>query len=234
MKKLSIFVLTALLFAGCLPSLTAFAEAEAESYARVTQEGVYFYRYADESAGLFILPRTYFVKITGEAGNFYKVSYGDAGAALEGYCKASEVTPVNYIPETPYLSYTVTVTFRADSGGMDLPDSFFTEYEAEAAYYGEFMYGSATCYYVNMEGQFGYVPAAACSAVNYPENTEHPEEETPPAEEEPAAEQSFGALNVVLICVLAVAALGALYFLFRPSKARRTEPAAYDETEDVF
>ena len=34
--------------------------------------------------------------------------------------------------------------------------------------------------------------------------------------------------------VLAVAALGALYFLFRPSKARRTEPAAYDETEDVF
>ncbi len=237
MKKIILALFVVLLAAACIPAVTASAEEETAAYARITQDGVYFYRYADESAGLFILPRTYFVRIIGEAGDFYRVRYletADAASALEGYCKADEVTPVDYIPETPYLNYSVTVTYRVDSGSMQLPDSFLTEYTLTAVYYGEFAYGSATSYYVLLNGQFGYVPASACSIVNYPENTEHTEPETPPEEETAPAEQSFGALNVVLICALAAAALGAIYFLFRPAKAKREEPSVYDEAEDVF
>lgn len=240
MKKF--FAVSALLLAAALaafaPAAGAAAEAEeTAAYARITEDGVYFYRSADESAGLFILPRTYFVKIVGEAGEYYRVSYLDAAdpaLSLTGYCRADEVTPVDYIPETPYLNYSVTVTFRAGDGS-GLPDSFFTEYRTDAVYYGEFAYGSATCYYVNLDGSFGYVPAEACSAVSYPENTEHTQTETPPAGSgETAGGRSFGALNVVLVCVLAAAALGALYFLFRPARPKKSGQSGCDETEDVF
>lgn len=238
MKKIILFLLAALTAAGCVPVFSARAEEEpAPAYARVMQEGVYFYRYADESAGLFILPRTYFVRIVGEAGEFYRVRYLETageGGAVEGYCKADEVTPVDYIPETPYLDYSLTVTYRADYSGVPLPDSFLTEYTVTAAYYGGFSYGSATSYYVLLEGKFGYVPASACSIVDYPENTEHMEAEVPPAEEPAPSPRTFGAAGVVLACVLAAAALGALYFLFRPAKAKREDAPAYDEAEDVF
>ena len=43
-------------------------------------ETVAVYSAADESAGLFILPRTYFVRIVGEAGAFYRVGYLDDAA----------------------------------------------------------------------------------------------------------------------------------------------------------
>lgn len=91
MKKLLLTLALCLPFALCAP-LTALAaeetaaeelpageeqEGEEESFgwARITEEGVYLYRSADESSGLFILPRSYFVKITGEAGSFYAAEY---------------------------------------------------------------------------------------------------------------------------------------------------------------
>ena len=244
MKKICTFLLFAAVIAAAsafaaAPALSASAETENdEKYARIVADGVYFYSSADETAGLFILPRTYFVKIVGEAGDYYRVRYLDSsgdGRALEGYCLADEIEPVGYTPETPYLVYSVTVTYRA-GGDYSLPDSSLSEYTVTADYYGEFDYGSSTCYYVRLNGQFGYVPAASCSVVDYPENTEHTVQETPSSDGGTAEnENSFGALNVVLICVLAVAALGAIYFLFRPAKGKKEgSPSFYDETEDVF
>lgn len=234
MKKLPIFLLAALLFSAAIPFSALSASAEtAETYARVTEDGVYFYSATDENAGLFILPRTYFVKITGEAGDYYRVRYLDGygqGAALEGYCKAGEIQLVDYIPETPYLDYSITVTYRAEGGAPS--DSFLTEYQVSARFYGEFAYGSSTCYYVRIGDAFGYVPATACSVPDYHENTEHMQ--TEPVINEPTDEKGFGALNIVLICVLAVVALGAVYFLFRPASVRKTAQTSYDETEDVF
>lgn len=234
MKKL-IFLLFAALAAAMLAALSApyVSAEEGGRYARVTEEGVYFYSAADESAGLFILPRTYFVEILGEAGEYYRVRYIAGGEhALEGYCKAFEVSPVDYTPETPYLDYTLTVTYRADAAG--LPDSFLTEYTVSADYCGDFMYGSAICYYVRIDDKFGYVPATACSAADWPENPEHTQDELPPEEGNASAEEEgIGAFGIVLVCVLAVAALGAIYFLFRPAGKKKSE-SAYDEAEDVF
>lgn len=229
-KLLSAALAAALAFACAfaLPCTARAAEVSDYGYARITQEGTYLYAAPESSSGLFILPQSYFVKLTGQAGSYYSVEYltGVAGkTAVRGYCLAEEVTPVDYIPETPFLDYTVSVTFRTDAG---LPDSFITEYTVDAAYYGTFSYGSSVCYYVELEGAFGYVPASACPPLDYPINTEHPAEA--PQEEAPA-ESDFGALNIVLICVLAVVALGAVYFLFRPAKKRKPE---LEDAEDVF
>ena len=145
--------------------------------------------------------------------------------AVRGYCLRSDVETVDYVPETPFLVYDTTVTFRTSEG---LPDGFFSEYDVTAAFYGTFSYGSSVCYYVELEGEFGYVPASSCSPLSYPPNTEHTETETPPpAEETPSAAQP-ALLNVVLVCGLVVTALGALYFLFHPRK-----PKLHDE-EDLF
>lgn len=233
MKKFAAIVFCLLLSAACVLPAHAAAEEDAPSYARVTEEGVYFYSAPAAGAGLFILPRTYFVKIVGTAGEYLRVRYLDDsgdGRALEGYCRTDEVTPVSFTPQTPYLVYSVLVTYSAGEGAA--PDSDLSEYTVSADYYGEFAYGSAACYYVRIGGKFGYVPASACSVVDYPENTEHLFEESPSDEgNSPQKSGAPGAAGIVLICVLAVAALGALYFLFRPAKAKKP---VYDETEDVF
>ncbi len=225
MKKIAVLFLVALLW--LLPFAPARAET-ADTYARVTQAQVYLYEKPEQDSGLFILPETYFVRITGEAGDYYSVEYMSGvqnRTPVRGYCLRSDVETVDYVPETPFLVYDTTVTFRTSEG---LPDGFFTEYDVTAAFYGTFSYGSSVCYYVELEGEFGYVPASSCSPLSYPPNTEHTETETPPpAEETPSAAQP-ALLNVVLVCGLVVTALGALYFLFHPRK-----PKLHDE-EDLF
>ena len=198
MKKFHIFAAFAALPALCLVLLLALpalfwpaaaaepgaetGDAETPAYARVEQDGVYLYRSPSAEAGLFVLPRSYFVRLTGEAGDYYAVEYlsGTAGrTAVYGYCLRSDVTPVDYQPATPYLYYAVDVTFRTGEAA-GLPAGFFTEYTVSAPYYGSFRFGSSTYYYVELNGAFGYVPAAACGALDYPLNTEHTEA---PAEE---------------------------------------------------
>lgn len=203
--------------------------ASLSEWARIESENIYFYSQADTDSGLFILPRTYFVRLTGESGEFYSVEYLTGEEALHGFCLQSDVTPVDYVPETPFLVYRTEVVFSIE--GDDLPDSFITEYRVLADFYGTFLYGSSTYYYVSLEGLFGYVAASACPPLDYPLNTEHTESES----QQPTPNQSTGinALNIVLICALSVAAIGAVYFLFRPARSPRPQPYS-DEQEDVF
>ena len=67
MKK---FILFAALLLAVLPAAALaaarLARAEEALYARVLEEGVYLYSSADETSGLFILPRSYFVRIESE------------------------------------------------------------------------------------------------------------------------------------------------------------------------
>ncbi len=233
------------LMALFVPPTAAAAEAgeeagasETPAYARIEQDGTYLYRSPNAGAGLFVLPQSYFVRLTGEAGDYYTVEYlsGTAGrTAVYGYCLRSQVTPVDYLPETPYLCYAVDVTFRTD-GDAGLPTGFITDYTVSAPYYGSFRFGSSTYYYVELNGAFGYVPATACSALDYPLNTEHteaPVEQQPPAEEEPAPEGGLGTLGIVLLCVLGAAGLGLLYFLFRPAHKKRSA-SREGETEEFY
>lgn len=231
MKKFWVLPFLAL-FLFCLPMRAAYAE-ETDTYARIMQPNVYFYEKADENSGLFILPETYFIKVTGESQDYYAAEYlsdTPGRTTLRGYCRKTDVELVDYIPETPFLVYDTEVTFRTSSD--DLPDEFIVEYKVSAAFYGTFSYGSSTCCYVELDGEFGYVPSAACAPLDYPPNTEHTENPPVDQETDPTKPQSLNALNVVLISALAVAALGAVYFLFRPAK-KQSRPLDED-AEDFF
>lgn len=233
MKK---YILFAALLLAVLPAaaLAAARPARAEEafYARVLEEGVYLYSSADETSGLFILPRSYFVRIESEEDEWYRVLYREGDPDIppvRGYCKRSEITPVDFIPQTPYLFYQIDITYRAGSG--DYPDGFLDEFTLTADYFGKFYYGSEVSYYICLDGQFGYVPSSACPEPDYPENIEHTESgsgNTSPA-------KKSNAVNIVLVCALAVAALGAVYFLFRPAKSQKERKADYfDDAEDLF
>ena len=228
-KKILLLLMVLTALAASLTPLSAAAE-ENELYARVTQAGVYLYAEPDGDSGLFELPQSWFVRVTGETGAYTSVAYLEGtAAAVYGYCKTEELTFVDYIPETPYLSYTVEVTFTA--GDDSLPDGFITSYRVDAAFCGTFSYGSATYCYVYLDGAFGYVPASACSSLDYPLNTEHTESGAASASGEAAEKSGGSAVNIVLVCALAAAALGIAFFLFRPAARRkkREEPR-----EDVY
>ncbi len=234
------FCIAALLCAALwlLPAVPAAAAEESTEtdvrYARVEEAGVYLYRTASENTGLFVLPRTYFIRLTGESGDYYAVEYlsGMQGrSAVRGFCRKDEIVPVDYIPETPYLYYSVDVTFRTD-GDAGLPAGFITEYTVSAPYYGTFSFGSSTYYYVELNGAFGYVPAVACSALDYPLNTEHTQPPAETTEESLPEPQGLSAASIALIAVLCAAALGALFFLFRP--APKKAPPPEEEAEEFF
>lgn len=221
-----------LLFAPFVTSAysVCIVSAESESaWARIEKENVYFYERADTSSGLFILPCTYFVQLLGETGNFYEVQYLSGERSVRGYCRKTEVCPVDYTPQTPFLEYRTEVRFNTNEN--DLPPEFITQYTVPALFYGTFLYGSAVFYYVNVDSRFGYVSAAACPPLEYPPNTEH-SQPIPETKPQPAEGKEFGALNVVLVCALSVTAIAAVYVLFRPSKLPK--PQVFDDAEDVF
>ena len=227
MKRLIEFILVLTAIMLCLSSPEQ-ARAETYGYARIMDDSTYFYSEADEDAGLFLLPRTYFVQIIGDAGDYYQISYLDGQEnvkAVKGYCKKSQVTPVSYLPQTPYLVYRIQVTYSTDEPSF--PDGFLEEITLSADYYGAFYYGSALCYYVYLNGSFGYVPASACSKPDYPENTEF----TDPPDPSPVP-QKKDVTGIVLTCILASAAILAVWFLFRPQK--NTNINYSDDTQDIF
>ena len=226
-----LFALAALAAFAC-PQTALAAEEEAQ-YARVIRGGVYLYEEADADTGLFELPESWFVRVTARLGEYCAVAYleGVQGRTpVQGYCKTEELLFVAYVPETPYLFFDVDVTFTA--GDPSLPDGFFTTYTVPAAYYGSFSFGSATYCYVELDGSFGYVPASACSTLDYPRNTEYTEQEAAPAEEPPS--KGGAVVGAVLACLLAAAALGIAVFLFRPARTRRKPKEEAGGREDVY
>ena len=74
-------------------------------WAKITSDDSFFYATDSEISPLFILPKSYFVKLTDESENLYKAQYN----GIEGYLKKDCVTPMDGTPVQPYF----TETFRA-------------------------------------------------------------------------------------------------------------------------
>ncbi len=78
-------------------------------YARVMFEQVYLYKTSqditDSSNIYFELPKTYFVELTGEEGEFYKAKYLN----FEGFVKKDSVQATSSTPLNPYLQ---NISFR--------------------------------------------------------------------------------------------------------------------------
>lgn len=183
------FLITALLFpfsaftsANFTPTYAQAASANSSvnadlplpgSYACILSDSTFFYSSADGRRGVFLLPKTYYVRLLEYGMEFCKIEYlSDEGEykKLTGYARTAELTFVDYVPRLPYLYYTFDLSYRI--GNSELNDSsFLTEITVNCVYYGDFLIGSEAYCYVRRGDTFGYVPKPI--TLSYTSNTEY-------------------------------------------------------------
>lgn len=154
--------------------LSATQKPSQGAYACVLEEA-FFYSVPNENSGLFLLPKTYYVRLIEYGTEYCKVEYSTDDAytkKLIGYAKTAALTFVDYVPDRPYLYYLFDVTYRMEDGGNE-NSSFLDQITMTCAYYGDYKIGSKTYCYVLRESQFGYIPKPV--SVYYEENTEYAE-----------------------------------------------------------
>ena len=182
MKKCIRKALTAVLFLLCLLYLWSAclftfsaprtALADTDVYAYVNGSDVYFHTTRDENRGLFLLPKTYFVKVLAIEDEFCKIEYLYDDAyykKLTGYAKTSQLILVDFTPVRPYLYQLIDLRYTIEGAPTD--SSSLNQIIVTCAYYGEYQVGSKTYAYVLRNNEFGYVPKP--SNLNLVENTEY-------------------------------------------------------------
>lgn len=185
---------------------TASAPA-AGDYACVLSDSAFFYAAADERRGVFLLPKTYYVRLVDYQSDFCKIEYQrDDGAAkrLVGYAKTEQLAFVDYVPTRPYLYYTFDVSYTIGDAPSD--SSFLTEITVSCVYYGDYRIGSETYCYVLRGDEFGYIPKP--SGISYEANTEYADHLTSqivqpePEEETSAAEGKTSPVQIAILIVI--------------------------------
>jgi hypothetical protein len=232
MKKLLtvIFILSALLLnlLYIFPyshTQNTYAAEEKYQYACILGADTYLYSSADENTGLFIIPKTYYVKVIGEGTEFCHVQYMTDTylyKAVTGYCKTSDLSFVDFAPECPYLFYTLELTYYFEGYLEDsiTGDNFLYEHNVTAAYYGDYKIGSSTYCYILLDGAFGYVPKNM--EIIYEENTEYTKVDNEEGSDS-VTDTNLSSLRVVLLIILTLFTLALVYFIFRPHTKKQTD-----------
>lgn len=134
--------------------------ASADTFAYIPTDSVYFYATKNEQNGLFLLPKTYFVKVLSVDGEYCRIEYLYDSAEtkkVNGYAKTDELTFVDFIPDKPYLHHVFTVRYTID-GSFSKDESFLDQITVTCAYYGDYKIGTKTYCYVLRGDSFGYIP----------------------------------------------------------------------------
>jgi hypothetical protein len=248
MKKFTSFIFIWLI---CLLSFIyvlfiPLVSAEATStYLRVTNQQATFYANANEQSALFYLPYTYYVKSLGEVGEFTHVEcYGvNGGAALDGYVKTAHLFDDGLIVNNPFVSLTITTattsTLFADATLLSPTQYVFAE--RTMRYYGSYLCGETTIYYVEYNGKLGYVKEADVypfAIPNHPnELTFLPKEELPeippevPSERTTASPEAYLSLKIIIIGCLLFAGIVALVLALKQKPNKQVAAGYYDEND---
>ncbi len=184
---------------------TAFAESG--TYACVCNDDTFFYSARDEKRGLFLLPKTYFVKVLSTDGEYTKIEYlydEQYCQKLTGYAKTDELTFVDYVPETPYLYHLFEVRYTIEDA-FSAGDDFLNQITVTCAYYGDYRIGSKTYCYVLRGDSFGYIPKP--DDFSYAESTEYADrlaqaEPMPPAAEDNTQGESMPPAQIAILVTL--------------------------------
>ena len=245
MKKsiiLSIFILFQFVFSSPLLKISNAAQKQT-FYAKVEKEESYFYSdpIDQDSSKMFVLPASYFVYLTDQAGDeFFVAQYKD----LYGYVKKQDVTVMSGTPNTPFASANFTIS-NPEGVSLYASPSFSNSSKLArieyltiiSTYYGSLPGENVPeleneWYYckINQDENdiFGYVYSYFCyKESTIPTNTEtfdvveNPAFEISPTLSQPLSEvaMAFIVIGVSLPCLLII------YLLIKPSlqKGKFTE-----------
>ena len=204
------------------------AVAQAGSFAYIGKEA-YFYATREENRGLFLLPKTYYVKVLSVDDEFCKIEYlyDDAYAKkLTGYAKTDALTFVDYTPTQPYLYHLFELRYTIEGAPTD--SASLSQITVTCVYYGDYPIGAQTYAYILRGNEFGYIPKP--SNLIYAENTEYAErtQNNPPSHtgEETEQNATMSPLQIgvlIAVCLLVPTVVAALV------KAPRRVPFEQEE-----
>ncbi len=165
------YFLSSLFFPSVLPT-DAWAK-EGDTYAYIHTDSAYFYAAKNENSGLFLLPKTYFVKVLSADVEYCRIEYlydSEYTQKLTGYAKTKDITLVDFTPNEPYLYHVFDVRYTLD-GSFSEDETFLDQITITCAYYGDYKIGTKTYCYVLRGDSFGYIPKP--DGLYYAENTEY-------------------------------------------------------------
>lgn len=202
--------------------------AQAGSFAYIGNEA-YFYATREENRGLFLLPKTYYVKVLSVDGAFCKIEYlyDDAyGKKLTGYAKTDALTFVDYTPAQPYLYHLFELRYTIEGAPTD--SASLSQITVTCVYYGDYPIGAQTYAYILRGNEFGYIPKP--SNLIYAENTEYAERtqndsptHTGGTPEQPASMSPLQIGVLIAVCLLVPTVVAAIV------KAPRHTPFEQEE-----
>ncbi|MBQ8428237.1 MAG: hypothetical protein IJX18_03180, partial [Clostridia bacterium] len=172
----------------------------------------------DLKNGVFILPKSYFVKIVEEQTSCYQIEYltdGQSTRKIFGYCQKEQVSVVDYQPNNPYLYKYFDVTYQLEGTSGD---DFLTQITVSCTYYGDYFVGTNAYCYVLRGEEFGYVPKPY--DFSYEKNPEYEANLPPPVSSENVASSSPPYLLIIALALLAPAAA---FLLFKFSSKKNLE-----------
>lgn len=184
MRSMKKCVLSAILF--CLQLIYCFFPpplsvnaVQGGDYACILSDSAFFYASPSESNPLFLIPKTYYVKVLNYAPDYSKIEYlydGEKVKKVTGYAKTSSLTLVDYTPNEPYLYKLFDIRYTLNGAQGDS----LNELIVTCAYYGDYYIGGKTYLYILRGDTFGYVEKPV--GFSYPQNNEyalrHPDTET--------------------------------------------------------
>ena len=235
MKKLLVTCLLVLLVCGsCLP---AYALGESCDWARIVKDNVYLYAEEESNKQMFILEKSYYVRILDTGDKMLHVSVMDNETnfpQITGYVKRADVELCSVAPLAPYYP-TVRLTVTADSAALRLSPSASASSVVTAtntqklSYYGK-LENDKSWYYVCFGDKFGYVEVGC---VSKPVIELHPtplvKVETPPASNTPSetpteptpSDKTSPTSEILLIVFVVLLAVGLTLALFLPGNVKR-------------
>ena len=240
MLKKSILIVACLLSITLLALIvvTNLAHADTASWARILKDDVYLYKTENTDQPLFILEKSYYVRVLQNLDSVLQVEvipYNDAEfVPIVGYVNRNEVSMCATPPVEPYYP-AITLTVTAESVDVKLsPVPSSTSILAALNlqplyYYGKQENYGTTWYYVRYAGRFGYVDASAVSqphvaphptplpqtpASTVPTTPDNPPNDTTPVESSPTSE-------ILLIAFVVLFAVGLMLALFLPGNIKK-------------
>jgi hypothetical protein len=194
-------------------------------YACILSDDVFFYTATDGRKGLFLLPKSYYVRLLEYRYDYCKVEYQTDISAkrLVGYVATDKLTFVDYIPSRPYLYYVFDLRYTIENASTD--SQFLTEITVSCIYYGDYVIGSERYCYVLRGDEFGYVPKPA--TLSYEENEEYadyvaslqPDSTPTPDTVPPSAKENSPAQIAILVVICLLVPILAALILKPPRRA---------------
>lgn len=247
-KFLTIFLITFILLFNFFIDVSP-VYANSQKFMRVLSENVYLYADNACTQKLFEIPKTYYLKIEGENGEFARVSYGNDNGVypvIMGYAKISELTACDYIPLKPF-AVTKVATCVQDIlfNDSNKKHAFFNvPIDSVMVFYGEYLTPDGSeLIFVYYQNKLGYLDKSSVNAYAIPDNQDPIQNEQTPSDEPPSENQEQGEnltstlapenLQIIIIVGLSVISISIVYALFRPTrnKLSKKQNEYFEESE---